>query len=123
MRHQLTAYQQRRLDAAFARADRAAALKKQEGRCKYCLCELTAKTVTRDHVRPRSPGGSDQRNNIVAACGRCNRLKGSISVERFMRLITDPRPGEPVVYRLIWMDRRINQALVRLHRNLMRRAR
>lgn len=124
MRYQpLSPHQQRKLDAAFARADRAAALKRQDGRCKYCLCRLNHKTVTRDHVRPRSAGGSDHRNNIVAACESCNRLKGSIPVKQFMRLICNPFPGEPMAYRLVWMSRRINAALVRMEKNIMRRAR
>jgi 5-methylcytosine-specific restriction endonuclease McrA len=123
MRYQISAYQQRRLDAAFAKADREAALKKQDGRCKYCLCKLNHKSVTRDHVRPRSAGGSDQRNNIVAACSPCNRLKGSIDVKRFMRLISSPQPGEPLAYRLVWMDRRINAALMRMEKNITRIAR
>lgn len=122
-RYELTPHQQRKLDAAFARADREAALRKQDGRCKYCFCKLNYRNVTRDHVRPRSAGGSDQRSNIVAACERCNNLKGRLRVELFLRLISDPWPGEFLAYRLVWMDRRINKALMRLEKNLMRYAR
>lgn len=119
-RHSLTKYQQARLDQAFAKADREAALRKQDGLCKYCLCRLSYRTVTRDHVKPRSAGGGDNRNNVVAACAPCNRAKGSIPFADFMRLITDPRPGEPFVFRMIWVDRRLNAALHRMRKNLLR---
>jgi 5-methylcytosine-specific restriction endonuclease McrA len=120
MAYRLSRYQQARLDAAFARADRESALRKQDGRCKYCLCKLTYKNVTRDHVVSRATGGLDHRNNIVAACLRCNRLKGSMSVKLFLRLITHPLPGEHLVYRMIWFDRRLNIALDEMEANVFR---
>ncbi|WP_166096850.1 HNH endonuclease [Rhizobium flavescens] len=120
MGYRLTAYQQRKLDSAFARADREAALRKQDGRCKYCLCQLTYKTVTRDHVISRAAGGLDHRNNIVASCARCNSVKGRMPVKLFVRMITSPEPGEPMVFRMIWFDRRLNHALDEMERNVFR---
>lgn len=122
-RGRISDYQQAKLDRAFARADREAALRKQNGRCEYCLCELSYKTATRDHVRPRSDGGSDGRNNIVAACNRCNQLKGAMPVKKFTRMVRFPERGEPIAFRLAWMDRRINAALMRMKKNLERYAR
>lgn len=115
-----TAYRQRKLDAAFARADREAALRKQNGRCKYCLCQLSYKTATRDHVVSRATGGLDHRNNIVAACLRCNSLKGSMPVKTFVRMITFPETGEPMAFRMVWFDRRLNRALDEMERNVLR---
>lgn len=115
-----TAYRQRKLDNAFARADREAALRKQDGRCKYCLCKLSYKAVTRDHVIPRAAGGLDHRNNIVAACLRCNRLKGKMPVKDFIRMITSPESGEPMAFRMVWFDRRLNKALDDMERNVLR---
>jgi hypothetical protein len=120
MAHRLSRFQQAKLDAAFARADRESALRAQDGQCKYCLCKLTYKTATRDHVKARSVGGLDERNNIVAACLRCNRIKGSLPVKLFIRLITYPLPGESMVYRMIWFDRRLNHALNKMEKNVMR---
>ncbi|CCF19105.1 protein of unknown function [Pseudorhizobium banfieldiae] len=121
MRHgRATQYQQRKLEAAFAKADREAALRKQDGRCKYCLVRLTYKNVTRDHVIARATGGLDHRNNIVAACERCNKAKGMMSVKLFMRLITFPRPGEDIRYRMIWFDLRINRALMEMEKNVFK---
>ena len=31
-----------------------------------------------DHVHPRAKGGAHVPGNLVAACGRCNRLKGDM---------------------------------------------
>jgi 5-methylcytosine-specific restriction endonuclease McrA len=51
---------------------RAAVLKRDEERCVYC--GLPAITV--DHVIPRSRGGSDDEDNLVACCSECNGGKG-----------------------------------------------
>lgn len=40
-------------------------------RCAYC----PAKATTVDHVLPRSRGGSNTWDNVVAACYRCNNRK------------------------------------------------
>lgn len=45
-----------------------------EHRCAYCGREGA---VTLDHVRPRAKGGQALEANLVAACCRCNRGKGS----------------------------------------------
>jgi 5-methylcytosine-specific restriction endonuclease McrA len=42
------------------------------GRCVYC--RGAAETI--DHVHPRSKGGRHAWENVVAACARCNHLKG-----------------------------------------------
>lgn len=51
------------------------------GRCKYCggptaLGGEGPNMATRDHVRPRSKGGK-QAGNLVLACFKCNNAKGS----------------------------------------------
>jgi len=120
MGYRLTTHQQRKLDAAFARADREAALRKQDGCCKYCLCKLTYKSATRDHVVARAAGGLDHSDNIVASCLPCNRLKGKMPVKQFVRMITFPQPGEPIAFRMVWVDRRLNKALMEMEKNVFR---
>jgi len=44
-------------------------------RCFYCHLELTPRTVTQDHVKPVSHGGSEWPANLVPACAKCNRRK------------------------------------------------
>ncbi len=51
---------------------RRAVLRRDGHRCAYC--GGAADTV--DHVVPRSRGGGDQWENVVAACRRCNGRKG-----------------------------------------------
>lgn len=53
--------------------------------CSYCNVGLARNTVTQDHVIPRSRGGSDLgQDNLVPACGTCNREKGNKSLLEFL---------------------------------------
>ncbi|HWL02358.1 MAG TPA: HNH endonuclease [Microbacteriaceae bacterium] len=47
-------------------------LRRDAQRCGYCGSAAT----TIDHVLPRSRGGADSWENLVACCLRCNNLKG-----------------------------------------------
>lgn len=47
-------------------------LRRDMHRCVYC--KRAANTV--DHVQPKSKGGTDSWENLVAACLRCNNMKG-----------------------------------------------
>ncbi|MEZ3161676.1 HNH endonuclease [Microbacterium sp. BWT-B31] len=47
-------------------------LRRDSHRCAYCA--KAAATI--DHVLPRSRGGADSWENLVACCLRCNNLKG-----------------------------------------------
>ena len=40
--------------------------------CLYCGHEHLDRELTRDHVVPKSRGGGDSWDNVVAACRRCN---------------------------------------------------
>ncbi|PYY10601.1 MAG: hypothetical protein DMG69_06200 [Acidobacteria bacterium] len=46
-------------------------------RCAYCHCELTPKTLTKDHVIALSKGGTDWASNLVPACESCNKRKSA----------------------------------------------
>lgn len=43
--------------------------------CDYCNREIPFKLATKDHVIPRSKGGSNYDSNIVLACKKCNNRK------------------------------------------------
>ena len=50
-------------------------------RCAYCDKDFLSDTssfasVTFDHVTPKSRGGEDTEENLVACCGSCNSIKG-----------------------------------------------
>ncbi len=49
--------------------------------CMYCGHKQFVRNLTRDHIIPRSMGGRDEWNNVVAACKRCNHYKGSRLIE------------------------------------------
>jgi 5-methylcytosine-specific restriction endonuclease McrA len=49
--------------------------------CLYCGKQLGDSDLTRDHVVPVSRGGSNQWDNVVASCRRCNHFKGSRLLE------------------------------------------
>lgn len=47
------------------------------GRCHYCGCALHPFwTFTVDHLVPKSRGGTNALDNLVAACPACNTAKG-----------------------------------------------
>ena len=45
-------------------------------KCQYCKKRFPSVELTCDHVIPRSQGGLSSWENLVAACGPCNRRKG-----------------------------------------------
>lgn len=47
--------------------------------CSYC-CDPADEV---DHVTPHSRGGSDEMNNLLAACKRCNSSKGALLPEEW----------------------------------------
>jgi len=64
--------------------------------CQYCSNEFPRNNLTLDHVRPISLGGKTKWDNIVAACQRCNTLKGNKMVMKPKRM-----PYEPDYYELV----------------------
>jgi len=52
-------------------------LRRDNHRCAYCGAHAT----TVDHVLPRSRGGADSWENLVACCVRCNNAKGDRTPE------------------------------------------
>ncbi len=49
-------------------------------RCWYCG---KAGKMTRDHVVPKSKGGTSRHNNILPACYDCNQEKKNLSLEEY----------------------------------------
>ncbi len=65
-------------------------LERDRQTCQYC--NYKGDTLTIDHIIPRSRGGGDTWENLVAACVRCNVKKGSRTPkEAEMPLLTKPR--------------------------------
>ena len=57
-------------------------LAQYKNRCAYCGCKLAQ--PTKDHIIPIASGGTDNINNIVPACGMCNRRKTTKTITRFI---------------------------------------
>jgi 5-methylcytosine-specific restriction endonuclease McrA len=55
--------------------------------CAYCGTRLTAAEATFDHVKALSQGGYDKTRNGAIACHQCNRRKGAMSREAFLKTL------------------------------------
>jgi 5-methylcytosine-specific restriction endonuclease McrA len=73
-------------------------LRRDRMRCQYCAGR---DRLTIDHVIPKSRGGKDTWENLVAACTRCNNKKGNRTPEEAnMRLLRKPfRPSHVMFIR------------------------
>jgi len=49
--------------------------------CAYCGDPYSVSNLTRDHVHPRSKGGIDRWENVVSACGPCNKIKDDRDID------------------------------------------
>lgn len=97
---------EKKLNAAFVRAYRLNALTAQGGFCKYCFCPLPRSIATADHRVPRKAGGGDHQQNIVAACGSCNKAKGHMSEAAFLSAIKG-NASQPPHLMLVRFSRRM----------------
>lgn len=50
--------------------------------CQYCK-KVRPKYLEVDHIIPKSRGGTDRSDNLVAACHKCNEEKGNRTAEEF----------------------------------------
>ena len=89
----------------------------QRWRCCYCNCVMSTNRNAKDcatleHIVPRSKGGEDTYDNCVAACKRCNNLRGTHDLNEDMTLphvVTAPKI-------LAGFDRRVRRG-VQIKRN------
>ena len=65
---------------------------RERNQCMYCGSHFSTADLTIDHVVPRSQGGVDSWENLVAACRGCNARKGGRTPEQAgMALVRQPR--------------------------------
>lgn len=76
--------------------------------CLYCGEQFKQIDLTRDHIIPMSRGGSDNWENVVTACYRCNNLKGNRTPEEWgkYKLLAVPYVPNKAEY-LFLQNRRI----------------
>jgi 5-methylcytosine-specific restriction endonuclease McrA len=84
----------RRIPMKRQEVTRRGILARDQHTCQYCQAEMAAAKLTLDHVIPKSRGGGNTWENLVACCGPCNRKKGSRTPsEAGMPLLRHPRPA------------------------------
>ena len=54
---------------------------RDNNQCQYCANYFPVYKLTMDHVVPKSRGGKNTWNNLVAACKKCNQKKGSRTIK------------------------------------------
>lgn len=62
----------------------------QNWKCCWCGCKMVPEpmqcnSVTVEHILPRSQGGSNEMDNLAAACHRCNNKRGTLTIDDFMQ--------------------------------------
>jgi 5-methylcytosine-specific restriction endonuclease McrA len=53
--------------------------------CFYCGGKYDTRYLHIDHKIPKSRGGSNKKSNLVVACQKCNLLKGTLTIEEFLK--------------------------------------
>ena len=72
-------------------------LRRDHHRCQYCNKNDVPLTI--DHIIPKSKGGDDSWENLVAACVRCNNKKGDRAPEdAMMSLIKKPTKPSHITF-------------------------
>lgn len=62
-------------------------LAKTGGKCAYCGCDLSLRSMTIDHIQPQSQGGTHELENLLPACKTCNTYKGGRTVEEYKKYL------------------------------------
>ena len=83
----------RRIPRQMRAISRKNILVRDQHTCQYCSQHFGPGELTLDHVIPRSRGGKNTWENLVACCLRCNNRKGDrLPGEASMTLRRPPRP-------------------------------
>lgn len=108
----------RRLQNAFIAAYRKDARTSQKSKCFYCFEILTSKNTTADHKIPKKFHGSNEKENIVAACEVCNTRKGHKSVKEFQKEMNSFPKGKDIKSLVFWSNCRLNKAIDKSEKRL-----
>jgi 5-methylcytosine-specific restriction endonuclease McrA len=81
------------------RPSRAMIYKRDDNKCQYCG---STRSLTIDHIIPKSRGGEDTWENLVVACCSCNTKKSDKLLEHTgMKLMKKPqRPVSKIIFSL-----------------------
>ena len=79
---------------------------KARHRCLYCG-SFVGKKPTKEHIVPKSKGGSNYGKNISISCNSCNNLRGSLSFSNFREKLTKLMESQPEL-RFKWQTMLVN---------------
>jgi 5-methylcytosine-specific restriction endonuclease McrA len=75
---------------------------RDNNQCQYCGNEFPNDKLTLDHIFPRSRGGGNTWDNLVAACKKCNQKKGNRTPkEANMKLLNKPKKPKYDILRTV----------------------
>jgi len=86
---------------------------KTNSRCGYCGIEVSVYEDPVDHIVPRSLGGNNSDENLMACCHQCNASKGNRSLEEFRLWLVWRdfcREKKFSVYQISWLVQNTNIA-------------
>lgn len=63
--------------------------------CEYCFIPLNKKNRSLDHKHPKSRGGGTTMSNMAACCLPCNRKKGNMTWEEWVKQLNGQKPPPP----------------------------
>ena len=70
----------------------------QQGICRGCMRDYHFKDMTRDHIKPRKLGGTDEDENLQLLCASCNTKKS----KRTMRELWDDLLADGIIVQRQW---------------------
>ena len=63
--------------------------------CEYCGVTMDMhhpwRRPTRDHILPRSKGGTNVQSNLTPSCAMCNETKGAMTIREFYEWLVETR--------------------------------
>ena len=75
---------------------------RDQNKCQYCGNYKDDKSMTLDHILPKSLGGLNTWENLVAACKKCNQKKGNKTLqESGMKLLKKPKKPKASILRFL----------------------
>ena len=67
-------------------------------RCCYCNRHFSKRVVkSREHIIPRSMGGTNDKINLIEACVDCNQIRQNMSFKEFSDMIKNKLENNKVV--------------------------
>ena len=72
----------------LTKSERKAVYDKCGGHCAYCGCEIPFKGFHVDHIKSFRLHEIDTIENMLPACGSCNRYKSTYDLETFRRMLS-----------------------------------